>query len=73
MFEDSIWSGRVMLWKADLVRMLGRSRRTLERRLSAKEMPDPDVTDPRGHKGWYPSTIKKWIEEGMNGQGKKKK
>lgn len=55
-----IYSMRVLLWKRDLVVMLGVGLRTLERMISSGEVPAPDRR-LRGRPVWLTTTIQDWL------------
>ncbi|MBI2900478.1 MAG: hypothetical protein HYY17_09840 [Planctomycetes bacterium] len=54
---------RLLLWKRDLCIMLGVKLRTLERMISAGEVPAPDRR-LRGRPAWLAATIHEWAERG---------
>ena len=54
---------RLVLWRRDLVALLGVSPRTLSRMMSNRDMPAPDV-DIRGRRGWKAQTVYTWQEAG---------
>ncbi len=54
---------RLVLWRRDLVSLLGISQRTLSRMMSNGDIPAPDV-DIRGRRGWKAQTITAWQESG---------
>jgi predicted DNA-binding transcriptional regulator AlpA len=50
---------------ADIAALTGLSRRLLERELSARRMPQPDLRKIGGRRClWKPSTIRSWLGEG---------
>lgn len=53
---------RLVLWKKDLSAMLGVGLRTLERMISAGEIPAPDRR-LRGRPAWCAATIYQWAAE----------
>lgn len=54
---------RLILWKSDLCAMLAVSIRTLNRMLSAGEIPAPDRR-LRGRPAWVAETIREWAARG---------
>ena len=54
---------RLILWRRDLVALLGVSQRTLSRMVSNRDIPEPDVAI-RGRRGWRAQTIYAWQESG---------
>ena len=50
---------RLLLWKRDLCAMLGVKVRTLERMISAGEIPAPD-RHLRGRPAWLAATVQEW-------------
>ena len=54
---------RLFLWKRDLCGMLGVRLRTLERIISAGEIPPPNRR-LRGRPVWLAATIREWVENG---------
>ncbi len=54
---------RLFFWKKDLCQMLGVGLRTLERMVSAGEVPAPDRR-LRGRPAWLARTIHEWAEKG---------
>lgn len=54
---------RLVLWRRDLVALLGVSQRTLSRMMSNGDMPAPDV-DIRGRRGWKAQTVTAWQAAG---------
>lgn len=54
---------RLVYWKADLCAMLGVKLRTLERMISAGEIPAPDRR-LRGRPCWLRATIEAWAAAG---------
>lgn len=54
---------RLLLWKKDLCVMLGVRTRTLERMISAGEIPPPDRR-LRGRPAWLSRTIQEWADNG---------
>ncbi|MBI4563842.1 MAG: hypothetical protein HY716_04010 [Planctomycetes bacterium] len=57
---------RLLLWKKDVASMLGIGGRTLERMISAGEIPSPDRR-LRGRPAWLAATIREWVENGCPG------
>jgi predicted DNA-binding transcriptional regulator AlpA len=53
---------RLLLWKRDVAAMLGVGVRTLERMISAGEIPAPDRR-LRGRPAWLARTIHEWAEK----------
>ncbi|GEM_PF-7071040 len=53
---------RMILWKRDLVVMLGVGLRTLERMISSGEVPAPDRR-LRGRPAWLTTTIQAWLKK----------
>ncbi len=51
---------RLLFWKRDLCAMLGVKLRTLERMISAGELPAPD-RHLRGRPAWLATTINDWV------------
>lgn len=54
---------RLFLWKRDVCQMIGVSVRTLERMISAGEIPKPDRR-LRGRPAWRSKTIYDWADGG---------
>ncbi len=54
---------RLVLWRPDVARLLGISKRTLSRMISNHDMPAQDV-NIRGRRGWKIQTIQAWQEVG---------
>lgn len=54
---------RLLLWKSDLCAMLGVRIRTLDRMISAGEIPVPDRR-LRGRPAWLAATIHEWAAKG---------
>ena len=59
----SIEADRLAYRLAELARLLGISRRTLERERSAGRFPRPDLTIGKAPL-WKPETIRRWIDGG---------
>lgn len=57
---------RLLLWKRDLCQMLGVGLRTLDRMISAGEIPAPNRR-LRGRPAWLAATIHEWAEKGCSG------
>jgi predicted DNA-binding transcriptional regulator AlpA len=60
---------RLLLWKKDVAQMLGISGRTLERMISAGEIPSPDRR-LRRRPAWLAATIQEWAVSGCPGIGR---
>lgn len=54
---------RLILWKRDLCQILGVGLRTLERMISAGEIPPPNRR-MRGRPTWLAASINEWAENG---------
>jgi len=54
---------RLLLWKNDLCAMLGVKIRTLERMISAGEIPPPN-RQLRGRPPWIATSIQEWVDRG---------
>lgn len=63
---SSTEAARLAYRLAELAKLLGISRRTLERERSARRFPPPDLTIGKAPL-WKPGTIRRWIDSGGKG------
>ena len=54
---------RLVLWKFDVARLLGVTVRSVDRMISAGDMPSPEI-HIRGRRAWKAKTIQEWVDAG---------